>query len=181
MTDQTNFKTAEQLLAHLQNVISAKKDKKNDFGGFDYRTKEGIVAEIKSHIKGIATITFDDEVVMIGNRYYIKSVCTLMLSSNGTSIFKTGWARESEKKAKFDDPMLTGSASSYAGKYAVQNLMAIAEKQDDPDYVANQQPQQNQAPQQNYQQEQQQNNYWQQGVNEPRFMGTGEEPYMGNY
>jgi hypothetical protein len=119
-------------LAEIQSAVKAKKSNYNSFGKYHYRNKESILEVVKPLVNPHGWfIKVDDDLVMIGNRYYIKSTATL---SNGKETYTAcGWAREAEVKKGMDDSQITGSASSYAGKMALQNLLALDDGGLDPD------------------------------------------------
>ena len=117
------------ILSEFQAVIKAPKNQTNNFGNYKYRSCEDIVEAIKPIIseKGFY-LTLSDEIIMLGNRFYIKSTATL---SNGEVSFSAcGFAREEEAKKGMDSAQITGSASSYARKYALNGLFAIDDTKD---------------------------------------------------
>jgi hypothetical protein len=120
-----------QELLEVQKKLKAPKGQKNNFGDYSYRRAEDILEAVKR----VTTqpVTIDQEVVLIGNRYYVKSTATFGVFTMD-SISVTAFAREpDEKKAKMDESQTTGSASTYSKKYALQNLFAIDDSEDDPD------------------------------------------------
>lgn len=120
------------VLAVVQTKLRANKNKRNDFGGYSYRNKEGIFEALKPLLAETgATITITDEPVLIGARYYIKATATFRFADE--TITSVGYAREAEAKKGMDDAQVTGASSSYAGKYALCNLLAIDDSSVDPD------------------------------------------------
>lgn len=120
-------------LVKIQKGLRAPKSNFNEFGNFHYRSLEDIVEAAKPLMaEQGAILLLSDEVVLIGDRYYIKSTATLVDSETGDSVSASGLAREAEKKTKMDDAQVTGAASSYARKYALCGLFAI-DGQDDAD------------------------------------------------
>lgn len=119
-------------LAEIQSAVKAKKSNYNSFGKYHYRNKESILEVVKPLVNPHGWfVKVDDDLVLIGNRYYIKSTATL---SNGKETYTAcGWAREAEVKKGMDESQITGSASSYAGKMALQNLLALDDGGLDPD------------------------------------------------
>jgi len=117
-------------LGHIQRALRVPKDKKNDFGGYDYRNAEGILAAVKPYL-GDAIITLTDEIVEVAGRVYVGA--TAAIWCNGDFIDTTAYAREPLTAKGKDESMLTGSASSYARKYALQGLLAIDDGTFDPD------------------------------------------------
>lgn len=118
-----------ETLAKLQSLIKAPKGQFNAFGKYKYRSCEDIVEAVKPIInKAGYHLTLSDEVVEVGGRVYIKATATL---SNGTNTYQsTAFAREEENKKGMDAAQITGSASSYARKYALNGLFAIDDTKD---------------------------------------------------
>lgn len=108
----------------IQVELNAKKSKKNSFGNYNYRSAEDILDALKPHLKKTGCVlTVTDELVYIGNRYYVKATATL--SYGDECVQTTAYAREAESKKGYDESQITGSASSYARKYSLQGLFAI--------------------------------------------------------
>lgn len=128
MKEQTSQENIHQLLSHIQRTLKAPKNQWNSYGKYSYRNKEDILNAVKSLLSDDQTITVTDDLVMIGERYYIKAVACLR--SGDDSIFTTGFAREQEIKKGMDASQITGSTSTYAGKYALNNLFAIDDTKD---------------------------------------------------
>ena len=125
-TKQPTTKPADvrQALAQVQRVVSVPKGRHNDFGGFDYRSLEDIVAALKEPCEAAGiSYTLDDEVVNVGDRYYVKATCTVFMGAE--SVSTSAYAREAEHKKGSDDAQVTGMASSYARKYALCGMFAI--------------------------------------------------------
>lgn len=120
------------ILAAIQNELRARKDKRNEFGGYNYRNKESIFEAVKPLLaKYDAYITIVDDMVTIGSRYYIKATATLTTPTG--SVSAASFAREADNKKGMDEAQITGASSSYAGKYALCNLLAIDDSSVDPD------------------------------------------------
>lgn len=118
-----------EILGNIQARISVPKDNYNAFGGFKYRTVDGILTQLKPLLKEHnACVMFEDEIVMVGERYYIKATCTLHTEHG--EISKSAFAREAKDKGKMDDAQITGAASSYARKYALCALFLIDSGED---------------------------------------------------
>lgn len=123
-------------LFFLQQNFKCNKDSYNEFGKFKYRNLEQILYELKPLLASReCTITFENDMVLIGNRYYIKSTCILS-NTNGENISAVGWAREDESRAGMSESQATGCAMSYANKYSICLLLAISEELD-PDSMDN--------------------------------------------
>lgn len=115
-------------LAQIQAAIHVPKGNVNAFGKYKYRTCGDILEAVKPLLNG-CTITLSDELVMVGDRYYVKATATL-LSPDGASTAVTAFARESFDKKGMDDSQITGAASTYARKYALNGLLAIDDTED---------------------------------------------------
>lgn len=130
-------KTLQQRLAEIQLTLNAPKNKMNTFGGYRYRSCEDILQAVKPILNGL-TLTLNDDVLMLGEdgaaRFYIKATATI--TDGVASISTSALARESLAKKGMDDAQVTGSASSYARKYALNGLLAIDDS-DDADHVDN--------------------------------------------
>lgn len=130
--DNTNQQPVQAALATVQQKLRARKDKTNAFGGYTYRNKEGILEAVKPLLAPeYATITIKEELLFLGTRYYIKATATFTTPAG--EISSTAYAREAESKKGMDEAQITGAASSYAGKYALCNLLAIDDSSVDPD------------------------------------------------
>ena len=122
-------KTLHETLNYIQGKLNAPKDQVNNFGNYKYRSLESILEALKPLLKETGcTCTISDEMVNIGDRYYIKATATLDDGSRTTSV--TGWARESLAKKGMDEAQITGTASSYSRKYAMNGLFAICDIKD---------------------------------------------------
>ena len=114
----------------IQTQLVSKKSNYNDFSKFNYRSLEDIMANVKPLLQSYGcTIVFSDELVLIGDRYYIKATCTLK-NSSGEQEQAVAYAREPETLKGMSEPQVTGTASSYARKYAVCSLLAIDDNKD---------------------------------------------------
>lgn len=119
-------------MQELNNIIQelkAPKARKNTFGGYNYRSCEDILEAVKPLLaKHNCTLVLSDEVVCVGNANYIKA--TAQLKCGNTSVSVCGWAREELNKKGMDAPQMTGTASSYARKYALNGLFCIDDTKD---------------------------------------------------
>lgn len=131
----------------IQQTLNAPKNQRNNFGGYSYRSAEDILEAVKPLLQNI-TLTLNDEIVLIGDRYYVKATATL--SDGEDAVCVTAYAREEESKRGMDASQLTGATSSYARKYALNGLFCIDDAKDpDTDAYAKQtgqQPRQQKAP-----------------------------------
>lgn len=118
-------------LAAIQQELKAPKDKKNTYGGYNYRSAEGILEALKPVLaRHEATIVLTDELVQVGDRYYVKATAALWSTTDTDVVTANGWAREAEVKKGMDDSQITGTASSYARKYALNALLLIDDTKD---------------------------------------------------
>lgn len=118
-------------LQKVQNEIKAPKNLYNSFGKYKYRNAEGILESFKPYGKkyGLA-LTISDEIVQIGERIYVKAIASLHDIETSESIQNTAFARESLEKKGMDDSQITGTASSYARKYALNGLFLLDDTKD---------------------------------------------------
>jgi hypothetical protein len=114
-------------LAQIQKDLKAPKNQWNDFSKFKYRSCEDILEGLKLVI-GDLVVTMSDDIKMIGDRIYV--VATVTLSDGKESISNTAFARESLTKKGMDDSQITGTASSYARKYALNGMFLIDDTKD---------------------------------------------------
>lgn len=118
-------------LAEIQQELKAPKDKKNTYGGYNYRSAEGILEALKPVLaRHEATVVLTDELVQVGDRYYVKATAALWSTTDTDVVTANGWAREAEVKKGMDDSQITGTASSYARKYALNALLLIDDTKD---------------------------------------------------
>lgn len=124
-------------LEYMQRHLKAPKGQYNKFGGYSYRSCEDILDAAKKVLPEGFFINVSDVVQLIGDRYYVKATA---LISNGTeSISTEAYARESQDKKGMDAAQITGSASSYARKYALNGLFCIDDTKDaDTEEIKNQ-------------------------------------------
>ena len=123
-------------LFEIQQRLISNKANFNEFGKFNYRSLENILADVKPLLNELrCTITFTDDMVLIGERYYVKSTVTLE-NESGEKKEAVAFAREDASRPGMSESQVTGTASSYARKYAICSLLAINEEQD-PDSMNN--------------------------------------------
>lgn len=119
----------KELIA-IQSELKAPKSQFNKFGGYKYRKAEDILEAVKPLLnKQKCTLTITDDIVMVGNRIYVKATATIK-NEKGEYETTTGWAREEETKKGMDGSQITGASSSYARKYALNGLFAIDDNAD---------------------------------------------------
>lgn len=118
-------------LQKVQTELETPKNQYSDFGKYNYRSCEDILESLKPLLGEVgATVLLDDEIVNIGERYYVQATATFIDTEDGETISVRAFAREDENKAKMDLSQMTGSASSYARKYALNGLFAIDDTKD---------------------------------------------------
>jgi len=114
-------------LRDIQQKLKAPKDQVNDYGKYKYRSCEAILEAAKP-LLGDCLLFIGDDIVQVGDRYYVKATAVL---SNGEGEFRvSAYARETETKKGMDASQITGSASSYARKYALNGLFLIDDTKD---------------------------------------------------
>lgn len=121
--------TITEKLIDVQSKLKAPKNQLNDYAHFKYRSCEDILEAVKPLIKeqGLSLI-LNDDIVLIGDRYYVKA--TVLLSDGVTTISNTAFAREDISKKGMDASQVTGTTSSYARKYALNGLFLIDDSKD---------------------------------------------------
>ncbi len=143
-------KTITEKLVEIQTRLKAPKGQENKFGGYKYRSCEDILEAVKPllHEYGLA-LTISDDIVEVGGRIYVKATAALFCMAPPTEtivgpegvltindligreiIRTTALAREADSRKGMDDSQITGSASSYARKYALNGLFAIDDTKD---------------------------------------------------
>lgn len=116
-------------LIEIQALLKAPKDQYNDFAKFKYRSAESILEALKPLlIERGCILTITDDVINLGERYYIKATATISCGKETVSV--TAYAREAAEKKGYDAAQLTGSCSSYARKYALNGLFLIDDAKD---------------------------------------------------
>lgn len=118
-------------LIEIQKELKAPKDNFNNFGKYKYRSCEDILEKAKPKLEEKQCyVTLSDDVLLVGDRFYIKSKATLYRKDNTVIAETIGLAREEQDKKGMDSSQITGSASSYARKYALCGLFAIDDTKD---------------------------------------------------
>lgn len=118
-------------LSSIQNELKAPKGNHNSFGNYKYRSAEDILEAVKPLLKANKLVlTLSDELVQVGERYYIKATARLINTEALESVEVDAYARESLNKKGMDDSQITGTASSYARKYAMNGLFNIDDTKD---------------------------------------------------
>jgi hypothetical protein len=114
-------------LAAIQQELKAPKGQTNSFGKYKYRSCEDILEAVKPLLQG-ASLVLSDQIEAIGGRIYVRAEA--VLSFGGHSVSAMAYAREPEVKKGMDESQITGAASSYARKYALNGLFCIDDTKD---------------------------------------------------
>jgi ERF superfamily len=124
------METNQNKLVAIQQKLKVPKNNLNNFGGYKYRSCEDIIEAAKPLCGELGlTLHLSDEVIQVGNRIYVKA--TACIKDNGNTLdCATGYAREEETKKGMDASQITGAASSYARKYALNGLLGIDDAKD---------------------------------------------------
>jgi hypothetical protein len=118
-----------EALINIQKDLKAPKNQTNAFGKYKYRSCEDILEALKPLLSANeCTLIISDEMIAVGNRIYVKATATIKHKEIQETA--TAYAREPETQKGMSDPQLTGSASSYARKYALNGLFAIDDTKD---------------------------------------------------
>nr|DAX37109.1 MAG TPA: ERF superfamily protein [Caudoviricetes sp.] len=121
----------QEKLKMIQCELKAPKSQHNNFGNYNYRSLEDINESVKPILDKVgATIVLSDDIVFMGERYYVKATATLYDTESNESISVTALARETDVKKGMDSSQVTGATSSYARKYALNGLFAIDDTKD---------------------------------------------------
>ncbi len=125
------MKALLQKLRQCQTELKAPKGQFNKFGGYKYRSCEDILEAVKPVLgKHGCSLIVSDTMENVGDRYYIKATATFYDIETGESVSNTAYAREEESKKGMDGSQITGTASSYARKYALNGLFLIDDTKD---------------------------------------------------
>ena len=119
--------TFTEKVSKIQAELKAPKNQFNKFGGYKYRSCEDILEAVKPLLGGLV-LTISDEIIMMGDRFYVKATATL--GDGETSVSNSALAREALTKKGMDESQITGTASSYARKYALNGLFLIDDTKD---------------------------------------------------
>ena len=123
--------TLREKLSKIQQEMKAPKNLYNSFGKYNYRNAESILESFKPFEDkyNVFMVVYDD-VVQVGERIYIKAIAELLDCESDDSIKAHAYARESVEKKGMDDSQITGTASSYARKYALNGLFLLDDTKD---------------------------------------------------
>ena len=122
------------ILQQIQSELKAPKGQKNNFGNYSYRSAEDILTAVKPLLqKHEVSLVISDDIVGVEGRVYVQATAALWSGDKDCKSLlarSTGFAREALTKKGMDDAQITGSASSYARKYALNGLFAIDDTKD---------------------------------------------------
>lgn len=119
----------KEKLLKIQTELVCGKNQRNTFGNYNYRSCEDILEAVKPFLKELElTLRLEDELVYIGERYYVKA--SAILSDGTNEIVNVAYAREEENKKGMDGSQITGASSSYARKYALNGLFLLDDVKD---------------------------------------------------
>lgn len=118
-------------LRTVQSKLKAPKGQYNTFGKYSYRSCEDIQEAVKPILAEVSAVVITgDELLQVGDRYYVKATASFVDCESGEAITNTAFAREEESKKGMDASQVTGSTSSYARKYALNGLLCIDDVKD---------------------------------------------------
>lgn len=122
----------KEKLTHIQTNIKVPKDLTNKFGGYNYRNAEGIFEAVKPYLDETkTTLIIKDDIAEVGGRVYVKATAMLIDNESDSECIEVcAFARESEVKKGMDESQITGAASSYARKYAMNGLFLLDDTKD---------------------------------------------------
>ena len=115
-------------LGEIQRELKAHKGQYNSYGKYFYRSCEDIVEAVKKLLRDDEALVLTDEIVQVGERYYVKAKAMLSVGKDTYAVH--AYAREPLTKKGMDESQITGAASSYARKYALNGLLLIDDTKD---------------------------------------------------
>lgn len=126
------------ILSKIQKDLKAPKDKGSSFIKYKYRSCEAILEAVKPLLPEGVVIIINDEIVLVGDRHYVKATATIYI--NESTFSSTAYAREPLSMASINESQVTGSTSSYARKYAISGLLAIDDNKDADEHASEGRP-----------------------------------------
>lgn len=122
-------KNISAVLSDVQSQLIAPKNQFNSFGNYKYRNCEDILEALKPILlKNGASVVINDEIVLIGDRFYVKATAAFCIGDNAVKV--SAFAREPQERKGMDASQITGATSSYARKYALNGLFLIDDSKD---------------------------------------------------
>ena len=121
----------QEKVMNIQYELKCNKSQYNSFGRYAYRSSEDILEAVKPLLyKYKATLVINDDIVLIGDRFYVKATSKITDIETGECVESTAFAREDESQKGMSSAQVTGSVSSYARKYSMNALFAIDDNKD---------------------------------------------------
>ena len=121
----------QEKLMNIQYELKCNKSQYNSFGRYAYRSSEDILEAVKPLLyKYKTTLVINDDIVLIGDRFYVKATSKITDIETGECVESTAFAREDESQKGMSSAQVTGSVSSYARKYSMNALFAIDDNKD---------------------------------------------------
>ena len=125
---EQNNMTIQKRMSEIQRELKAPKGQYNAFGKYNYRSCEDILDAVKKQLKAGEFVNIEDEIMLIGDRFYVKATAHFCLGDQ--KISSSAYAREPFSKKGMDESQITGATSSYSRKYALNGLFAIDDNKD---------------------------------------------------
>lgn len=124
--------TVHEKLKEIQTMLKAPKNLYNKYGGFNYRNAEGIYEAVKPLLNKLGmTLIISDSIQAVGAKNYVQATACLTDCETGEQLSACALAREAEVKKGMDDSQITGTASSYARKHALNGLFLLDDTKDE--------------------------------------------------
>lgn len=121
----------KEKLTQIQVKLKAPKNLRNTFGNYNYRNCESILEAVKPYLDEFKVcLTIDDDIQIVGDRFYVKAIATLLDNESDDRLSNCAFARESLDKKGMDASQVTGATSSYARKYALNGLFLLDDTAD---------------------------------------------------
>lgn len=123
--------TIHEKMMKIQTTLKAPKNLFNSFGDYKYRNAEGILEAVKPLLaENKLSMYISDDVQAVNDRVYVKATVSIFDIETGESVMATASAREALNKKGMDDSQITGTASSYARKYALNGIFLLDDTKD---------------------------------------------------
>ncbi len=123
--------TIHEKMMKIQTTLKAPKNKWNNYGKYNYRNAEGILEAVKPLLEEQKLAMYiTDDVIAVGDRVYVKATVKVQDIETEASVVTTALAREALNKKGMDDSQITGTASSYARKYALNGIFLLDDTKD---------------------------------------------------
>lgn len=121
----------EEKLLHIQQKLKAPKNQHNKFGDFNYRSCEDILEAVKPILaEEKCVLTLSDQILQVGERYYVQALAELVDIESGEKVCKTAFAREENERKGNVPAQITGGSSSYARKYCLSGMFLLDDNKD---------------------------------------------------